>query len=222
MIYTSPLEVSFSNLDIHYDYGTFFASTGDWVGEHFTPAGESQPFDGQIIGQDAKYDDAGNITDYGNVTVPNVFAPDYVAPGTYAEALNQMNATATTDNPAHVDSPTFGQADTTIKDWVDANQTPEPEPPGDASKDDFRIQDLETVFPFCIPWDVYYLISAVAAEPVAPVIDFPLNFSNFGLDDYELSVDFGDYDDFAVVIRAVEALSFCVGLALVTRNLIRG
>ena len=184
--------------------------------------GSLQPFDGQIVGQDAAYDDAGNVTDYGNVTVPNVSADGYVAPNTYAEALSQMNATATTENPAHADSPSFGQTDAMIKDWVDANQTPEPEPPGDASKDDFKIQDLETVFPFCIPWDVYYLISAVAAEPVAPVIDFPLNFSNFGLDDYELTVDFGDYNDFAVVIRAVEALSFCVGLALVTRNLIRG
>ena len=57
---------------------------------------------------------------------------------------------------------------------------------------------------------------------MAPAIDFPLNFSNFGLDDYRLSVDFVEYEAFAVALRAIEVLGFCVGLALVTRNLIRG
>lgn len=203
------------------DYATYDPLSG-WTGN--VSVGESSTsFAGQIIGADAQYDDAGNITDYGNVTVPNVFAPDYTVPGSYAEALNQMNATATTDQHATAESPAFGQtAGTTVKDWTDANKPTENPKPSEGSQDDFRIEDLEKVFPFCIPWDVYYLLSALSADPVAPAIDFPLNFSNFGLDDYRLSVDFVEYEAFAVALRAIEVLGFCVGLALVTRNLIRG
>lgn len=202
--------------------GYLNTTTGVWSGDDVFSSAGSSAADLTVIGQDAQYDDAGNITDYGNVTVPDVFAPNYTAPGSYAEALNQMNATATTENPAHVDSPTFGQGDTSIKDWVDGNQTPKPDPSDETAQDGFKVEDLEKVFPFCIPWDVYYLLSMLAAEPVAPLIEFPLNFSNFGLDDYSIRVDFGEYESFAVVLRAVEALSFCVGLALVTRNLVRG
>ena len=205
------------------EIGMLRTSDGKWIGADgvYSP-GSSGEFSPQIIGQDAKYDDAGNITDYGNVAVPDVFAPNYTAPETYADALDQMHATATTENPASADSPTFGQGDTAVKDWVDGNQTPKPDPSDQTAQDGFKVSDLETVFPFCIPWDVYYLLSMLAAEPVAPLIEFPLNFSNFGLDDYSIRVDFGEYESFAVVLRAVEALSFCVGLALVTRNLVRG
>ena len=181
---------------------------------------EGDPFSGQIIGQDAKYDEAGNITDYGNVTVPNVFAPDYVAPGSYAEALNQMNATATTENPATVDSPSFGQGDTVIKDWVDQNQTPKPEPSEDASKDDFKVEDLETVFPYCIPWDLYYLLAQFAAEPQAPSFTWHFDFLQAG--EHDFTVDLAQFEFVAQVVRTCEVVAFCVGLALLTRNLVRG
>ena len=179
-------------------------------------------FSPQIIGADAQYDDAGNITDYGNVSVPDVTAPDYQSPGSWVDALAQMQATATTDQHATAESPVYGQEGTTVKDWTEANKPTDIPKPSEGSQDDFKIEDLETVFPFCIPWDVYYLMSALSADPVAPAIDFPLNFSNFGLDDYRLSVDFAEYESFAVALRAIEVLGFCVGLALVTRNLIRG
>ena len=174
-----------------------------------------------LVGSGAQYDDAGNITDYGNVTVPNVFAPDYVAPGSYAEALNQMNATATTDQHATAESPAFGQAEgTTVKDWTEANKPSEPDPGAPSSKDDFKVEDLEKVFPFCVPWDLYYLLSALAAEPEAPNVVWTFDFADLGK--HELPIDLSPFESVAQVVRVGEVLAFCVGLALVTRDLVRG
>lgn len=198
-----------------YDQSTGFNTD---IGTVF--GGSLQPFDGQIIGQDAAYDDTGNVTDYGNVTVPDVFSPNYTAPGFYAEALNQMNATATVENPAHADSPSFGQGDTTIKDWVDSNQTPKPEPGDESSQDGFKVEDLEKVFPFCIPWDLYYLLSMFAAEPVAPNIDWHFDFGDLG--EFDMPIDLSDFESVAQVVRTCETVLFCVGLAFVTRDLVRG
>ena len=213
-----------SSLTYNYYYGGQIVATyspgSGWSGSNIEAAPSTQPFDGQIIGQDAQYDDAGNITDYGNVTVPDVLAPNYTAPGSYGEALNQMNATATTENPAHVDSPTFGQGDTSIKDWVDGNQTPKPDPSDETTQDGFKVEDLEKVFPFCIPWDLYYLLSMFAAEPVAPHIAWPFDFGDLGK--FDLDIDLSEFESVAAVVRTCETVLFCVGLAFATRELVRG
>lgn len=209
-------------------FGKFNNTYELWDGERWNTdfgtvvsTGEAGAFDGQIIGADAQYDDAGNITDYGNVTVPNVFAPDYTAPGSYAEALNQMNATATTDQHATAESPAFGQAEgTTVKDWTDANKPTDTPKPSEGSQDDFKIADLETVFPFCIPWDLYYLLSALTADPVAPQFVWTFDFAGAGRHDF--AVDLSPWEPVAQVVRIGETLLFCVGLALVSRDLIRG
>lgn len=173
-----------------------------------------------VVGADAQYDDAGNITDYGNVSVPDVTSPDYQAPGSWAEALAQMQATATTENPAHADSPAFGQTEgTTVKDWTETNKPSDPAPSEDA-RDAFKVADLEKVFPFCIPWDLYYLLSALAAEPEAPNVVWTFDFA--GLGKHELPIDLSPFEPVAQVVRVGEVLAFCVGLALVTRDLVRG
>ena len=173
-----------------------------------------------MVGADAQYDDAGNITDYGNVSVPDVTSPDYQAPGSWAEALAQMQATATTENPAHADSPAFGQTEgTTVKDWTETNKPSDPAPSEDA-RDAFKVADLEKVFPFCIPWDLYYLLSALAAEPEAPNVVWTFDFA--GLGKHELPIDLSPFEPVAQVVRVGEVLAFCVGLALVTRDLVRG
>ena len=190
------------------------------VNADFVHAVNADASDLVVIGQDAKYDDAGNITDYGNVTVPDVFAPNYTAPGSYGDALDQMNAPATTKNPAHADSPSFGQSDTTVKDWVDENQTPKPDPSDQTAQDGFKVEDLEKVFPFCIPWDLYYLLSMFAAEPVAPHIAWPFDFGDLGK--FDLDIDLSEFESVAAVVRTCETVLFCVGLAFATRELVRG
>lgn len=56
---------------------------------------------------------------------------------------------------------------------------------GDDEKADDKIQQninrgamvlygLEKVFPFCIPWDIYAFVNLLVADPVAPVIEYPI------------------------------------------------
>lgn len=210
-------DVDETTLIAQLDHGRYSGEL-PWTGETI---GDSQLFSGQIVGAGAQYDEAGNITDYGNVTVPNVFVPDYVAPGTYAEALNQMNATATQDSHATANSPAFGQSEgTTVKDWTETNKPTTPEPGTESGQDDFKVEDLEKVFPFCIPWDLYYLLSSLVASPVAPQFTWTFDFAGAGQHDF--AVDLSPWEPVAQVLRVGETLLFCVGLVLVTRDLIRG
>ena len=195
-----------------------------WVGQVDTSGdlfGEtvSNGFAGQIVGQDAQYDDAGNITDYGNVSVSDVTAGDYQAPTTWQGALSQMDAAAI-EQGSTITDPVIGNQGTTVGDWIGQNQTPAPTPSTDAGQDDFEISDLETVFPYCIPWDLYYLLAAFAADPVAPNFTWVFDLGYVGY--YEYRVDLSQFDFVAGVFRTCETLAFCVGLVLVTRNLIRG
>ncbi len=191
-----------------------------WSGTGVVADAQFQPFNGDIVGKDAAYDSAGNITDYGNVSVPDVTNPAYVQPNTYADALAAMNAAAA-QNAATAESPAWGQTDTSIGDWINNNQTPAPEPGSEeGSQDDFKIEDLEKVFPFCIPWDIYYLLSVLNADPTAPSFTWHFDFAIAG--SYDYTVDLSPYESVAAVVRVCEALAFCVGLALITRDLIRG
>lgn len=218
LTYYNP-DVTWSVFDGETQIGTFAngSFTGDavWVSNQ-TPS--SDGFTGEIIGADAKFDENGNIIDYGNVNVPNITAPGYTQPGTFADALDQLGATATIDKPAQSGSPSQGGG--TVGDWVEANK-PVPKPPSDeSSQDDFKVQDLEKVFPFSIPWDIYYLLAAFSANPIAPNFTWHFDFALIGTHDF--AVDLAQFNSVAGVFRACETVLFCVGLALITRNLIRG
>lgn len=198
-----------------------YSPASGWTGA-FTPdmgASESQPFMGQIIGADAEFDADGNLINAGNVSVPDITAPGYIQPGSFSEALDQMQSTATIEEPAQSTSPTFGDTGT-VGDWVNQNKPTTPDPSEESSQDDFKIEDLEKVFPFCIPWDLYYLLAIFTADPVAPNFNWHFNFAMAG--EYDFYVDLSSFDAVAQVCRACETVLFCVGLALVTRNLIRG
>ena len=81
---------------------------------------------------------------------------------------------------------------------------------------------LIDLFPFCIPFDIYRFLKCLAADPEAPVIDFPLITENsFGIPPFTLHLDFSKFDSVAKVLRTMELLGFCVGLAFVTNNLIK-
>lgn len=80
---------------------------------------------------------------------------------------------------------------------------------------------LDDIFPFCIPFDIYHFCQALSATPTAPVFDIP--FVVDGLVDYTFHLDFSDFDTVAQILRTMELLLFCVGLAFVTRSMfIRG
>lgn len=85
---------------------------------------------------------------------------------------------------------------------------------------DYAVIGLQDIFPFCIPFDIYDMIQALNAPPVAPRFEIP--FVIDGLVDYTFVIDLAPFDDLAVLLRDLEFILFCVGLALITRNIIRG
>ena len=80
--------------------------------------------------------------------------------------------------------------------------------------------DLKSFFPFCIPFDLYDFFSCLNADPVAPVIDWAIPLP--GGSSYPVSIDLSAFDSVAKILRTMELLLFCVGLAFKTRDLIRG
>lgn len=78
--------------------------------------------------------------------------------------------------------------------------------------------DLKRFFPFCIPYDIYSMLAALAADPVAPKFDFEIDLGPVGI--LPISVDFSEWDDVAALLRTCEAAIFAVGLAVKTKELI--
>lgn len=80
--------------------------------------------------------------------------------------------------------------------------------------------DLTNIFPFCIPFDLVYLVKTLKATPTAPVIDWRIHVPN--VVDYTLHIDLSNWDSVARVFRTCEDVLFILGLILMSRRLIRG
>lgn len=81
---------------------------------------------------------------------------------------------------------------------------------------DYGIQ-LKDFFPFCIPFDIYDFLTVLAADPVAPVIEWEIPVPWLG-QTYPISVDLADWEPIAVLFRTFELLGFIIGLAIITRK----
>lgn len=79
-----------------------------------------------------------------------------------------------------------------------------------------EIPGLAQVFPFCLPFDVYNFLSALAADPEAP--HFEWRFYVPGICDETLEIDLSAFNTVAQILRTMELLAFIVGLAFVTRS----
>lgn len=83
---------------------------------------------------------------------------------------------------------------------------------------------LSDLFPFCIPFDLYNIISCFKADPVTPSaeITIPVGYdgSEFTWETYTVSLS--AFDPVAAVVRVLEYIAFIIGLMLVTRKLIEG
>lgn len=80
--------------------------------------------------------------------------------------------------------------------------------------------DLKTVFPFCLPFDAYKMLQKLNASPVAP--SYTVNWYIPIVNQYlNFTVNLSGFDSVAAVLRNMELIAFCVGLAIVTRNIIR-
>lgn len=91
--------------------------------------------------------------------------------------------------------------------------------------DDYQVPGLADVFPFCIPFDIYNFLSALAADPVAPHFQAQLDFPEAigGTQTIDIDFDSPTWNQLAQLLRLLELLAFIVGLALLTRSMfIRG
>lgn len=79
---------------------------------------------------------------------------------------------------------------------------------------------LSDYFPFCIPFDLYDFFACLNADPVAPVIEWAI-FERDGTA-HPIIIDLSAYDSVAQLLRRLQLLLFCVGLAFKTRDLIKG
>lgn len=81
---------------------------------------------------------------------------------------------------------------------------------------DYTVPGLQSVFPFCIPFDIYNFFNCLAADPVAP--SFEWRFYVPGICDETIDLDLAQFDTVAQIVRTMELLAFIVGLAFVTRD----
>lgn len=80
--------------------------------------------------------------------------------------------------------------------------------------------DLKEIFPFCIPFDLYDFLTCLNAEPVAPVIMWEIPMP--GGNTWPVELDLSPFDSVAQLLRRLQLMLFCIGLAVKTRDLIKG
>lgn len=79
---------------------------------------------------------------------------------------------------------------------------------------------LADFFPFCIPFDLYKILSAFDASPVAPEFDVPIVVQSIGLN-VPVHVDLSEWEPAAVIVRNIGFVVFCAALAWATSKLIQ-
>lgn len=108
---------------------------------------------------------------------------------------------------------------------TDDPDIPTTDDPPSNDPDDYAVPGLQNIFPFCIPFDVYNFLSALAAEPTAPHFTATLQFPAAIGGPQTIDIDFNNqtFNTLAGILRTLELLAFIVGLALLTRSMfIRG
>ena len=84
----------------------------------------------------------------------------------------------------------------------------------------WSLGDLSQKFPFSIPFDLVAFFTVLNAEPEAPMIDANIPLGSFYT--WHFVADFSQFDNYAVIIRNVEFLAFCIGLIYITIRLVKG
>lgn len=96
-----------------------------------------------------------------------------------------------------------------------------PNPPVTAPEEvqPYTVQ-LGDVFPFCIPFDLYHMVTLFVAEPEAPHAKWEFSLP-FAAGTYKVEWDLQEWDEVAALCRKMELILFCVGLAVATYKLIK-
>jgi hypothetical protein len=113
----------------------------------------------------------------------------------------------------------------TVEDKTIADDLPVADVVTDTSSlDDYTMKGLQSVFPFCIPFDFINFIGCLSAEPEAPRFEWKMTFlEGLGFEPYTMVIDLSAFNTVASVMRTMELLAFIIALIMVTRNkFIRG
>lgn len=92
--------------------------------------------------------------------------------------------------------------------------------PDDETFNKVTFYGLEKKFPFCLPFDIYYFLDALDAEPRAPAFTIVIPLHNFGFEDYSLKIDFSQFDPVFKIVRGCELFLACFGLVFITKKMI--
>ena len=131
--------------------------------------------------------------------------PDQIADGTITATGTIV--TPGEDTPPSTDIPTIN-----------------PNPPAsDVTPDQVKPATvaLGMIFPFCIPFDVYHMVTLLVAEPEAPNGRWEFALPWDPGSQYVVEWDLEDYNDVAALLRTMELILFAVGLAALTRRYIK-
>ena len=84
---------------------------------------------------------------------------------------------------------------------------------------------ISSVFPFCLPFDLYRGIRLLSVKPVAPVLEIPFEVPEFGLfKGYKttLTIEFEKYDKYFSVFRWGIYFIFALGLVFISTKIVKG
>ncbi len=141
--------------------------------------------------------------DYDPVTNPN---PSPAVPPNPDRVVENVTETVTSPNPS-------------------PNPNPDDEAGGGLDNADLEgaAFNLSEYFPFCIPFDLIRAFKLLTAEAEVPYWEIPLHAEFLGyVLDYTFVIDMSKFEMLAKIFRLCETIGFCVGLILLTRNIIRG
>lgn len=134
------------------------------------------------------------------------------------------------DVPEAIASSNFKPATTTVIDTPTPEPPPTPEvPPTVNPNPDVEAPEDVTpytvkigeVFPFCIPFDLYHMVTMFDADPEAPHAKWEFSLPWSPQEKYKVEWDLKEFDTLAELCRKLELVLFCVGLAVVTSKLIK-
>lgn len=156
-------------------------------------------------GQSVLYKPFSNAPDKG---LEDIIAdvPDAIASGNFKPAATTVIDTPTPEPPPTPDVPPT------------VNPNPDVEVPEDVTPYTVKIGE---VFPFCIPFDLYHMVTMFSAEPEAPHAKWTFSLPWSPAQEYKVEWDLKKFDDLAELCRKLELVLFCVGLAVVTSKLIK-
>lgn len=82
---------------------------------------------------------------------------------------------------------------------------------------------LKTKFPFSVPWDIFFFVTLLAADPETPHFEIPIDFDVTALDmhiHYDFVVDFSGYQYLSDICRVVLSMTYAVGLLKMTSGIV--